>query len=179
MRSFRLGFLLGVFGLVACGDGGTKSAGESCVTSGDCEGDLICSATSVCVEDPGGGGGSLTDCDLGYTVTNEGGKDFGEPCDNNSECRFGACVKPGTGGNITNGQFGFCSRGCDCENAEAAKLTVDEKEVLMCLYPSGFKDFHHVVVRCNEVSDCQAIDSRYTECKMPDTGGVQKVCHAL
>lgn len=126
-----------------------------------------------------GNGGSLTSCDLSFAVTNQGGKDFGEACDSNAECRFGACVKPGTGGNITNNQFGFCSRGCDCENSDAAKLTPTEKDELMCLYPAGFKDFHHVTVRCNEVSDCQAIDSRYTECKAPDTGGVQKICHAL
>jgi hypothetical protein len=126
-----------------------------------------------------GNGGPLTGCDLSFAVTNQGGKDFGEACDNNSECRFGACVKPGTGGNITNAKFGFCSRGCDCEDNVAARLTVDEKVVLMCLYPSGFKDFHHVTVRCDSVDDCKAVDPGWTECKMPDTGGIQRICHAL
>jgi hypothetical protein len=135
---------------------------------------------SGCDSDSGGGsGGPSTRCDLGYTVTNQGGKDFGEACDNDSECRFGACVKPGTGGNITNTKFGFCSRGCDCNNDTNARLTPAEKEVLMCLYPSGFKNFHHVTVRCNSVDDCKAIDERWTACQAPDTGGVNRICHAL
>lgn len=135
---------------------------------------------SGCDSDGGGGnGGPLTGCDLSYAVTNQGGKDFGEACDNNSECRFGACVKPGTGGNITNTKFGFCSRGCDCNNDTNSRLTVSEKEVLMCIYPSGFKDFHHVTVRCNSVDDCKAVDEKWTACQMPDTGGSHRICHAL
>lgn len=175
MRMLLIGFAVGLAGLVACGDGGTAAAGESCVTTADCGGSLVCT-NQVCTTSTGG---SLTPCDLSYAVSNEGGKDFGEPCDQNNECRYGACVKPGTGGNITNDKFGFCSRGCDCDDNAASRLTAEEKTEFTCLYPSGFKAFHHVLVQCDTVADCQAIDARYTACKMPNTGGVLRVCHAL
>ncbi len=127
----------------------------------------------------GGNGGPLTQCDLDYTVKSQGGKDFGERCTQDSECRFNECIMPNASGNITNTQFGFCTRGCDCENAEAAQLTVEEKEVLECLYPSGFKSMHHVVVECDSVDDCKALDDGWTDCRLPDSGGARKVCHAI
>lgn len=161
---------------MACGDGGTTQIGGACVGDDDCAGGLICIA-QTCQVDPIGG--SLTGCDLSFVVTNEGGKDFGESCASNSECRFGECIMPGTGGNITNAQFGFCSRGCNCENNTDSRIPDGDREVLLCLYPSGFKDFHHVTVRCKTVDDCKAVDAGWTDCTLPNTGAVQNLCHAL
>lgn len=124
-------------------------------------------------------GGSLTGCNLGYAVTNSGGKAFGEGCTSNDECVFGECFLPGAPGNITNTQFGFCTRGCDCNNDVNARIPDDQREALSCLYPAGFKDDHHVVVQCSDVTDCQGLDGRWSSCEIPDTGGVRRVCHAL
>ncbi len=140
---------------------------------------LFVLATVACDGTGGGSGDPLTGCDLSFTAKNSGGKDFGEECTQDSECRYGECMKPGADGNITNASFGFCTRGCDCENSTDSRLTTDEKEVLECLYPSGFKDIHHVVVQCSTLEDCTAVSDKWTECKSPDSGGVQKVCHAL
>ncbi len=129
-------------------------------------------------DDPDGTGGSLTQCDLNFSAGNDTLKDFGEGCAQDSECAFAECILPGTPGNITNAVFGFCSRGCDCENDTTAQLPDDQKEELDCLYPSGFKNFHHVVVECANTAECQALDSRWTSCESPSTGGVRKLCHA-
>lgn len=128
-------------------------------------------------DDPGGGGSS-TQCDLNFSAPNNALKDFGEGCDSDAECAFAECVMPGTPGNITNNVFGFCSRGCDCEDNVDARLTVEQKEVLDCLYPSGFKDFHHVVVECSSVADCTALDPRWNDCRFPTSGNARKTCHA-
>jgi hypothetical protein len=140
---------------------------------------LAVGGLGACDSALGGTDGPLTGCTLSFAEKSAGGRDFGEACTQDSECRFGACLKPGTGGNITNAQFGFCTRGCDCEDNAASRLSTDEKEVLECLYPSGFKDLHHVVVECDTVDDCKAISEQWTECKIPDTGSVRRVCHAL
>ena len=129
-------------------------------------------------DDPDGTGGSLTQCDLNFSPGNDALKGFGEGCAQDSECAFAECILPGTPGNITNAVFGFCSRGCDCENDTASQLPDDQKEELDCLYPSGFKNFHHVVVECANTAECQALDSRWTSCESPSTGGVRKLCHA-
>jgi len=177
MRSLVIASLV-VFGfmpLVACGDGGSAQQGDTCASTPECADGLICIG-QTCQVDPGA---SLTGCDLGFVVTNAGGKDFGESCTNNSECRFGACIMPGTGGNITNAQFGFCSRGCDCENNTDSRIADEDGTVLLCLYPAGFKDFHHVTLRCESVEDCKAVDAGWTDCTLPNTGAVRKLCHAL
>lgn len=163
----HLVFALALGALAGCGDSddntGTDTTGGGDTTGGD----------------TGGNGGSLTNCDLSYEQANPQGKGFAEGCANDNECEFGECLMPGTGGNITNNQFGFCTRGCDCENAVASQIPDGMKEELDCLYPSGFKDVHHIVVECANAAECQALDPRWTECKTPDTGGVRKVCHAL
>ena len=161
----HLVFALALGALAGCGDSddntGTDTTGGGDTTGGDTN------------------GGSLTSCDLSYEQANPQGKGFAEGCANDNECEFGECLMPGTGGNITNNLFGFCTRGCDCENAVASQIPDGMKEELDCLYPSGFKDVHHIVVECANAAECQALDPRWTECKTPDTGGVRKVCHAL
>lgn len=171
MRYLAFAITLGLAAFTGCGDsddnGGTDTTG-----GGDTTGDTT-----------GGGdtsnGGSLTQCDLSYELINAQGKAFGAGCENDNECQFGECLVPGTGGNITNNQFGFCTRGCDCDNAVASQIPDGQEEMFDCLYPSGFKDVHHIVVQCNNVAECQALDARWTDCKLPDTGGARKVCHAL
>lgn len=126
-----------------------------------------------------GSSGPLTKCDLSYKVKNEGGKGFGEACSHNDECLYGACVLPEASGNITNALFGFCSRGCDCNEDTESNLVGNERQEFSCLYPSGYKNFHHVVKNCRSLSECQAIDPRYTECSPPDSGGINKICQAF
>ncbi|MCC6620986.1 MAG: hypothetical protein IT385_07010 [Deltaproteobacteria bacterium] len=145
---------------------------------------ILCTTAVACDNDDGdGNGGPLTQCVLNYESPSSGGKEFGAACTQDSECKFGECMLPNDTGNITNTKFGFCTRGCDCENADAAKIPDELKEgVLECLYPSdgggGLKEYHHVVLECNDVSECQAIDSGWTDCRLPDTGSARKVCHA-
>ncbi|MFO0749988.1 MAG: hypothetical protein U1F43_30610 [Myxococcota bacterium] len=137
-----------------------------------------------CDSNGDGTDGSLTDCSLNFTVTNVNGKDFGASCSTGSDCKFGVCMKPGDKGNITNNQFGFCTRGCDCENDPAAQIPDDQKEGgLECVYPSDgagtLKTFHFVAVECTDLAECQSIDPAWTSCEIPDTGSARKVCHAL
>lgn len=139
---------------------------------------LFGSVLAVGCDDASGSNGSLTGCDLAFGSSDPTKKGFGEGCEQNSECEYGVCLKPGVGGNITNTIFGFCSRGCDCEDNTASRLTTDEKEVLDCLYPAGFKDLHHVVVECANVGECQELDPRWNDCRVADTGNARKVCHA-
>jgi hypothetical protein len=124
-------------------------------------------------------GPGVTCCDYPYLEEGEGGA-VGTPCDTDEECAFGECLLPGDGGNITNFEFGFCTRGCDCETTTQAQLSDEQKETQSCLYPSGNNGaWHHVVLKCSNVEeDCKTIDDRYTECKSPSEGGVAKVCHA-
>jgi len=128
--------------------------------------------------DTDGEGGSLTQCDLNFSAGNDALKDFGEGCANDSECAFAECLMPGTPGNATNTLFGFCTRGCDCENATSSQLSDDQKAELDCLYPSGFTTLHHVVVECASTAECQALDPRWTSCETPSTGGARRICHA-
>jgi len=129
--------------------------------------------------DSDGAGGPLTRCDFGFTVTNQGGKDFGEACSANSECRYGTCLMPGATGNLTNDVFGFCTRGCDCDNAVASRLEGDDRDNFSCLYPPGSQGSkHHVVLQCGAVSDCAAVDPRWNVCQTPSSGGARPVCQA-
>jgi|GEM_PF-1800809 len=116
-------------------------------------------------------------CDY-VAIDQGGGGAYGEACTNNADCLWGECLQTFEGGNLTNQVFGFCTRGCDCGTTET-QLTTDEKEVLMCIYPPGNqRKWAHVVVRCNSLADCQALDPRWTDCRLPSAGGVQAVCHA-
>jgi len=126
----------------------------------------------------GGGGGSVTQCDFAFGNEDTAKKDFGEGCESDSECAFGVCLKPGTSGNITNSVFGFCTRGCDCENATSSQIPDGEEEVFDCLYPAGAKTKHHIVVQCANLAECQALDPRWTECSNPSSGNARKVCQA-
>ncbi len=116
-------------------------------------------------------------CD--YVASDQGaGKAFGEGCTKNADCLWSECLEPAEGGNITNEVFGFCTRGCDCGTTETV-LTPEQKSGLMCIYPPGNqRKWAHVVVRCGSLSDCTALDSRWTDCRLPHSGGVQAICHA-
>lgn len=138
----------------------------------------------ACDDANGGEDAILTQCDLNFSLTNQSGKDFGESCTTNQECMFGVCMKPGDPGNITNNQFGFCTRGCDCENNEASQIPAELKEGgLECVYPSDgagtFKAKHFVAIECTDTAECQDIDPAWTDCRIPDTGSARKVCHAI
>jgi hypothetical protein len=140
---------------------------------------LSFSALAGCDDSDGNGNGApLTMCDLNFAAENAALKGFGRGCEQDSECAFSECLMPGTGGNITNSIFGFCTRGCDCENNTASQLPADKKEELDCLYPAGFRNMHHVVVECNSVAECQALDPRWNDCRLADSGNARKVCHA-
>ena len=124
--------------------------------------------------------GATSTCDFNYTNHNDTLKDFGESCASNNECAFGVCIMPGASGNIINSQFGFCSRGCNCDNATSSQLTVEQKTHLTCLDPAGFQGAKRMVVPiCAGVADCQAIDAGWTACATPNTGAAAKVCQAL
>ncbi len=120
----------------------------------------------------------LTQCI--YSYGNEvAGNDYGESCTSDSECAYGVCLMPGDQGNITNESFGFCTRGCDCDNSDGAKIPEDDKEILECLYPPGNQgEDHHVVIQCSSVADCTDIDAGWTECST-SSGTAQNVCKAL
>lgn len=127
-------------------------------------------------DDDNNGDGPLTVCKYSYTVSNASAGDYGTRCTSNADCKYGVCFKPSDDGNLTNTQFSFCTRGCDCDNAEAAKLTDEEKVNYFCLYPgcmfSGQSQgaWRHVVPRCNSVADCTAIDPSYNKCANPGCG---------
>lgn len=117
-------------------------------------------------------------CD--YVATDQGsGGEFGTGCTTNAECKWSECLQPSEGGNLTNDTFGFCTRGCDCGTTETT-IPSGDKEALLCLYPPGNqRKWAHITVRCETVADCQALDSRWTACKIPSAGGLQTICHAL
>ena len=129
----------------------------------------------------GGTGGPYTTCTYNYSDGDTSKKGFGEPCDSDEECAFGECLMPGASGNITNSQFGFCTRGCDCNDDESSRLSTEEKEIYECIYPpTPDQNSRHIVVECREggLAACQAVSSLYTECATSD-GTARKVCKAL
>ena len=120
--------------------------------------------------------GPLTTCAYSFTK-GTGTKAFGQACTQDSDCEF-VCIMPGAAGNTTNEKFGFCTRGCDCNNDESSRLTSEQKTTLTCLYPYGDQGANrHVAVRCSTVADCTAVDPGWTECNMPGVG-VNKTCLA-
>jgi hypothetical protein len=96
-------------------------------------------------------------------------------CEADADCMYGKCMLPGESGNLTNTVFGFCTRGCDCENATDSQLTDTEKQDYLCLYPPGNQGgWHHVVGRCTV---CDQMDPGWTDCGLPGTGATP-VCLA-
>jgi len=162
-----MGFVLAPLG--ACGDDATTGDATS---APDGSGNDATGSDTV-------GGGGATACEFAFALTNPAGKDFGEGCTTDAECMYNVCVLPDAPGNITNAQFGFCSRGCDCNDDSNSQIPAELKEQFDCLYPSGFPKRHHIVVECGSVAACQALDPAWTSCETPNTGGARKVCHAL
>lgn len=133
--------------------------------------------------------GPLTQC--AYTSTPDG-ELIGAGCETAEDCGTGVCLKPGDGGNITNALFGFCTRSCNCN--DDPNMTVESSHgTFSCVYPggcfpgTGASKYRQVVPKCNSLTDCQAIDVRYTHCQatdsataIPDTscGHLHKVCQA-
>jgi hypothetical protein len=143
---------------------------------------LIAIVQLGCDSDDGTEGPS-THCSFNYTLpdpANTNPKEFGQTCTANTNCKYNVCLQPNVDGNTTNTKFAFCTRGCDCADDTASRLTTDEKETYTCLYPPGFEGSkHHVVLLCDTVADCQKVDPAWTECKVPTDGGIKKICHAL
>lgn len=121
-------------------------------------------------------------------------EDFGIACTSDSECAHGVCMQPGADGNITNNVFGFCSRGCNCDNSADDARLPSEHDTYSCVAPGGCFPgesngaWKHAVLKCTSLSDCQAIDQRYTHCAAtsdmtiyPDKkcGELRKVCLAI
>ena len=113
--------------------------------------------------------------------------DFGQACTSDGECSHGACIMPGDDGNITNEVFGFCTRACDCETSDGSNASLASTDPdYSCIYPGGCYvgqsqgAWRHAAPKCSSVSDCQAIDSRYTDCKTTSSSTVvEKTCGSL
>ncbi len=128
--------------------------------------------------------GPLSICKYGYVVTNAAGKGIGEECNDASECEFGVCIKPGDDGNPTSGSevintnFGFCTRGCDCDNDTSSRLSDAEKPNFVCYVgPNGSQGkLKYVLPRCTSVSTCASFASGWSDCGLPGGHGTQKAC---
>jgi len=200
---------------VAC-DAGTaatsdcRTAGQECAEGWSCQADATGNYECVSAfatgdpnavgDDNGDGtstnGGSGTDgppsTDCLYPFGSADlGQDFGQACEADADCAHGTCLLPGMDGNVTNAVFGFCTRGCDCDDAADAKLS-SEDDTYHCVYPGGCfigesqGAWRHAVLKCSTVEDCQAVDARYTDCATTDSktvvedtcGSLRKVCQA-
>jgi hypothetical protein len=139
-----------------------------------------------------GDDGPTTSCVRGYDATVTA-QDFGQACTADSECVHGSCLMPNADGNITNNVFGFCTRACDCETSggDAASIASSDPDY-HCVYPGGCfvgtsqGAWRYAAPKCSDVSDCEAIDARYTDCATTDQktvledtcGSLTKVCQA-
>jgi hypothetical protein len=139
--------------------------------------------------------GPTSQCLYGYGTAGAT-SDFGVACTSNADCQYGVCMQPGDKGNITNAAFGFCTRGCDCDDSTASRVSGDDEALYSCAYPGGCfvgqskGGWRHVVPRCTTLADCTAIDSRYTLCGSTSSsvvfsdpayagcGQLDKVCQA-
>jgi hypothetical protein len=134
----------------------------------------------------GGGSGTedegpLTTCKFSYSP-GQGAGSIGASCASGADCEYAVCIAPGDTGNYTNQGFSFCSRGCECDNSQAAKIPEDRKDTLECLYTNsadGGAGYRHAVPQCISLDDCTAINPGYTSCAIPDHGSAAKVCQAL
>lgn len=192
-----------------------RTAGQECAEGWSCQANesgayecMSASGSGFATGDPNAAGGDNTDnggegsdtsgateppaTDCLYPFgTSELGQDFGQACTSDDECLHGTCMMPGMEGNITNAVFGFCTRGCDCDDAADATLS-SEDDTYHCVYPGGCfigesqGAWRHAVLKCSTVADCQAIDERYTDCATTDSktvvsetcGSLRKVCQA-
>jgi len=133
-----------------------------------------------------GGDPPLSVCQYGFVAVNPGGKSMGQSCTADAECEFDVCLMPGDPGNpgtseAVNTKFGFCTRGCDCNNDTDSRLTDEEKVNFVCYNgPLGSEGkLKFVLPRCATVDDCASFDSGYSSCALPRGSGVFKTCLAL
>ncbi len=126
----------------------------------------------------GGGDGPTTTCKISYAGPEDTTKKaYGARCEADEECAWGVCMMPGDNGNETTDVFGFCTRGCDCEDDPASQLSVAEKESYLCrMTLTPYQHYRHIVMKCGSVSDCAGIDPGYNVCEA--THGVLKYCQA-
>ena len=152
-----------------------------------------CDAASDALGGGDGGDGALTICQYSYAGDGVAG-DFGEPCATDADCAHGTCLQPGADGNITNEVFAFCTRACDCETSGGVSAPLASSDPdYTCVYPGGCfigqsqGAWRHAGPKCGSVSDCTAIDSRYTDCEYTDRltvlddktcGSITRVCQA-
>ena len=144
--------------------------------------DAVSDATGI-------GGGSSTTCQYAYGASGTA-EDFGQACTADSDCAHNVCMMPGENGNITNEVFGFCTRGCDCDESQDATLAGSDPNY-DCVYPGGCYvgtsqgAWRYAAPKCASIDDCLSIDSRYTHCAdtnqmtvVEETCGLHKVCQA-
>jgi len=150
---------------------------------------LACDTVNSALEDDGGDDGPMTQCTYNYGAATLA-SDFGIACTSDADCTHNECIMPGDSGNITNAVFGFCSRGCDCDTSDDAKLS--ESDPYSCVYPGGCfvgqsqGSWRYAAPKCSTLSDCADIDERYTHCQSTsqltvvyDTcGQLRDVCQA-
>ncbi len=146
-------------------------------------GSTTCDASGKCTSD-----GPLTSCAYKTAVEDDM---IGVACEKDEDCGQGTCLLPGVGGNITNTVFGFCTRACNC-NDDPLISVASEDATRSCVYPggcypdTGASQFRHLVLKCNSLSDCTDVDSRYTDCRETNVftvvgltcGHLRKVCQA-
>lgn len=149
-----------------------------------------CDTITGAVDGDNGDDGPATSCLYNYEASTVA-SDFGEACSVDDDCNHGVCLQPGEQGNVTNAVFGFCTRGCDCDDSTDAGVSGADG-TYSCVYPgSCFAGqsqgaWRYVVPKCSSIDDCTAIDSRYNKCTptgsetVTDTscGQLHSVCQA-
>ncbi len=125
--------------------------------------------------------GPSTSC--GFSLANSvnpGKKAIGQSCASGADCETNVCVLATDAASVTNKQFGFCSRGCDCANDKASILTAEQKAKFTCIYPpSPNQTKRHMVLQCSSPEACQQVDAGWTGCTNQISGTSFKVCTAL
>lgn len=155
--------------VVSAEDASTETSNDSCDGCAD-----------VIDTDP-----PLTTCTYGFELLNPEGKTLGQGCSVDSDCQFGVCMEPGDLGNAPgedaiNSKFGFCTRGCDCNEDTDSRLTDEEKVDFLCYVgpPGSQGKLKYVLPRCQTVADCLDVDPGYDTCALPGGSGVFKACVA-
>jgi len=137
-------------------------------------------AVTACEEDPG-------DTCPAVTVKFPDGKALGFECTKDEECKYGMCYK----GSPTNfaTDFGICTKNCSCgegsDCADEGYYPGSSEALFQCVRPSistqpdGKKDTAAAfcVAQClNGISDCDAYGDFYTDCAVPETGSLDRLC---